>query len=94
MKIGPKVALVSCAVTLLAAYGFMYGSDLYPNATLGWMGQHSRFPGYAFVNYHGTNYVWVCLGVGLIAFTLYSMWLTATKKRRRRSNRPPERGVP
>ena len=59
---------------------FWFVPSLYPNATLRWIGPLARFPGYAYVDYHGVNYVWIGLGVGLIAFTVYSLWRTSRKK--------------
>jgi hypothetical protein len=80
MKRGPKLMLVSLGATLLVLCAFWFVPSLYPNATLRWIGPLARFPGYAYVDYHGVNYVWIGLGVGLIAFTVYSLWRTSRKK--------------
>jgi hypothetical protein len=80
MKRGPKLMLVSLGATFLGVYAFWFVPRLYPNATLRWIGPHARFPGYADVSYQGVTYLWIGLGVALIAFTVYSLWRAPSKK--------------
>ena len=46
-----------------------------------------RGPGYADASYQGVNYLWIGLGVALIAFTVYSLWRAPSKKTSGRGSR-------